>query len=90
MSNIIAWCLRSQIFYDWLFVKIEGQLKPIKQIELIFDSTNILNHTETEPGTKKVYTGPSDEPIHYIFRKVLSSVNFLPRDIVCGNKLSLI
>ena len=37
-----------------MYVKIDGQLKSIKRIELMTDSPSILLHTETETGTEEV------------------------------------
>ena len=43
-----------QICYDSMYVKIDGQLKTTKRIELTSDSKDILLHIETETGTEEV------------------------------------
>ena len=75
-----------QICYDSMYVKIDGQLKTIKRIELTSDSKNILLHIETETGTEEVYNCPSESPNYYHLRKLLSSEIYIPSDIVCGNE----
>ena len=51
-----------QICYDSMYVKIDGQLKTIKRIELTSDSKTILRHIETETRTEEVYNRPSESP----------------------------
>ena len=80
------WWLRSQICYDSMYVKIDGQFKTIKRIELTSDSKTILLHIETEIGTEEVYNCPSESPNYYHLRKGLSSEIYIPSDIVCGNE----
>ena len=75
-----------QICCDSMYVKIDGQLKTIKRIELTSDSKNILLHIETETGTEEVYNCPSESPNYYHLRKLLSSEIYFPSDIVCGNE----
>ena len=69
-----------------MYVKIDGQLKTIKRTELKSDSKTILLHIETEKGTEEVYNCPSESPIYYHLRKLLSSEVYIPSDIVCGNE----
>ena len=69
-----------------MYVKIDGQLKTIKRIELTSDSKNILLQIETETGTEEVYNCPSESPNYYYLRKLLSSEIYIPSDIVCGNE----
>ena len=69
-----------------MYVKIDGQLKTIKRIELTSDSKTILLHTESETGKEEVYNCPSGSPNHYHLRKLLSSEMYIPSDIVCGNE----
>ena len=76
----------SQICHDSMYVKIDGQLKTIKRIELTADSKNILLHIEAETGNEEVYTCPSGSPHYYHLRKLLSSEIYIPSDIICGNK----
>ena len=73
-----------------MYVKIDGQLKAIKRIELTSDSKTILLRIETETGTKGLYKRPSESPIYYHLRKLLSSDIYIPSDIVGGNKDFLI
>ena len=69
-----------------MYVKIDGELKAIKRIELTFDSKTILRHIETETGTEEVYKCPSESRNYYHLRKLLSSDLYIPSDIVCGNE----
>ena len=70
-----------------MYVKIDGQLKAIKRTELTSDSTTILLQTETETGTEEVYICPSESPNFYHLPKLVSSVIYIPSDIVCGNNV---
>ena len=38
-----------------MYVKIDGQLKKVKRIEIKSDATTILIHTETETGLEEKY-----------------------------------
>ena len=69
-----------------MYVKIDGQLKAIKRIELRSDSTTILLHIKTELKTEEVYKFPSESPKYYHLRRLSSSDMFIPCDIVCGNE----
>ena len=69
-----------------MFVKIDGQLKTIKKMELKSDSKTLLLDIETETGTEEVYNCPSESPKYYHLRKLLSSEVYIPSDIVCGNE----
>ena len=69
-----------------MYVKIDGQFKTIKKIELTSNSANILLHIETETGKKEVYKCTSGSPNYYHLRKLLSSEIYFPSDIVCGNE----
>ena len=69
-----------------MYVKIDGQLKTIKRIELKSDSKTILLHIETGTGTEEVCNCPSESPNYYHLRKILSSEVYIPSDIVCGNE----
>ena len=75
----------SQICHDSMYVKIDGQLKIIKRIELTSNSKTILLHTATETGTEEVYNCPSESPHYPHLRKLLFSEIYIPTDIVCGN-----
>ena len=46
-----------------MYVKIYGQIKEIKGIELTYDTKTILLQIETETGTKELYNCPSQSPI---------------------------
>ena len=59
-----------------MYVKIDGQLKTIKGIELTSDSKTILLHIETETGKEEVYNCPSGSPIYYLLP------NSLPRKFI--------
>ena len=56
------WWPRSQICYDSMYVKIDGQFKTIKRIELTPDSKTFLLHIGSETGKEKVYNCPSGSP----------------------------
>ena len=66
-----------------MYVKIDGQLKAIKRIELTSDCKTILPHIETETGIEEVYNCPSESPNFYHLRKLLSSETCNPSDIAC-------
>ena len=85
-EQIINWWLHSQICYNSMYVKIDGQIKRIKRIELTSGSTTILLHVGTELGTEEVYECPSELPKYYHLRRLLSSGIYIPKDIVCGNE----
>ena len=76
----------SQICHDSMYVKIDGQLKTIKRIELTSGSQTILLYIETETGKEEVFNCPSGSPNHYHLRKLLFSDIYIPSDIVCGNE----
>ena len=69
-----------------MYVKIDGQLKTTKRIELTSDSKTIRLHIETETGKEVVYNCPSGSPNYYHWRKLLSSEIYIPCDSVCGNE----
>ena len=69
-----------------MHVKIDGQIKAIKRIELTSDSKTILLHIETETGKEEMYKCHSESPNYYHLRKLLSSEIYFPSDIVCGNQ----
>ena len=69
-----------------MFVKIDGQLKAIKRIELTFDSKTILLLIETEKRKEEVHECPFGSPNYYHLRKLFFSENYIPSDIVCGNE----
>ena len=69
-----------------MFVKIDGQLKTIKRIELTSNSKTILLHVTTETGKEEVYNCPSESPNYYHLRKLLSSEIYIPSNIVYGNE----
>ena len=52
-----------------MFVKIDGQIKPIERIELISDSAIILIHTEKKAAVKEVYKCLFDLPSGYLLRR---------------------
>ena len=73
-----------------MYVKIDGQLKKVKRIEIKSDATTILIHTKTEKGLKEEYKCYSDSPNFYHLRSLLSADIYTPSDIVCGNKEHII
>ena len=73
-----------------MYVKIDGQLKKVKRIEIKSDATTILIHTETETGLEEEYKCYSDSPNYYHLHSLLSADIYIPSDIVCGNKENII
>ena len=73
-----------------MYVKIDGELKSIKRIELKSDSTTILIHTITEEGLEEEYKCYSDSPNYLHLRCLLSADIYIISDIVCGNKEHII
>ena len=69
-----------------MYVKIDGQIKTVKRIELTSDSKTILLQIETETGTEEVYNCPSESRNYYHWRQLLSSEIYIRSDIVCGNE----
>ena len=69
-----------------MYVKIDGQIKAMKRIELTSDSKTILLHIETETGKEEVYNCPSVSPNYYHLLRLLSSDIYIPSDIACGNE----
>ena len=73
-----------------MYVKIDGELKKVKRIEIKSDATTIVNHTKTETGLEEEYKCYSDSPNYYNLRSLLSADIYIPSDIVCGNKENII
>ena len=73
-----------------MYVKIDGELKSIKRIELKSDATTILIHTITEEGLEEEYKCFSDSPNFYHLRCLLSADICIISDIICGNKEHII
>ena len=71
-----------------MYVEIDGQLEPIKQIEMQSNSKTFLFHIETDTGVEGLYKWLSESPNHFRLRKFISSD--IPSDIVCGNNDFLI
>ena len=69
-----------------MYVKIGGELKSIKRIELKSDALTILIHTITEEGQEKEYTCHPDSPNYYNLRCLLTADIYILSDIFCGNK----
>ena len=69
-----------------MYVKIDGQLKTIKRIELTSDSKTFLLHIEIETGKEEVNNCPYGSPNYYIMRQLHSSEIYIPSKIVCGNE----
>ena len=73
-----------------MYVKIDGELKEVKRIEIKSDATTIVIHTKTETGLEEEYKCYSDSPNYYHLRILLSADIYIPSDIVCGNKENII
>ena len=69
-----------------MYVKIDGELKSIKRIELKSNATTILIHTITDEGLEEEYKCFSDSPNYYHLRCLLSADIYIISDIICGNK----
>ena len=69
-----------------MYVKIDGELKSIKRIELKSDASTILIHTVTDEGLEEEYKCFSDSPNYYHLRCLLSADIYIISDIICGNK----
>ena len=69
-----------------MYVKIDGQFKITKRIELTSNSKTILLQIEMDTGTEEMYNCPSESPNYYQLRKLLSSEIYIPSDIVCGTE----
>ena len=73
-----------------MYVKIDGELKKVKRIEIKSDATTIIIHTKTETGIEEEYKCYSDSPNYYLLRRLLSADIYIPSDIVRGNKENII
>ena len=73
-----------------MYVKIDGELKSVKRIELKSDSTTIFIHTITDEDLEEEYKCTSDSPNYYHQRCYLSSEIYILSDIICGNKEPII
>ena len=73
-----------------MYVKIDGELKKVKRIEIKSDATTILTHTKTEAGLEEEYKCYSDSPNYYHLRSLLSADIYIASDLVCGNKENII
>ena len=73
-----------------MYVKIDGELKSIRRIELKSDSTTILIHTITDEGLEEEYKCHSDSPNYYHLSCLLSADIYIISDIICGNKEHII
>ena len=69
-----------------MYVRIDGELKSIKRIELKSDATTIFIHTTTEEGKEEEYKCHSDSANYYHLRCLLSADIYILSDIICGNK----
>ena len=69
-----------------MYVKIDGELKSRKRIELKSDATTILIHTITDEGLEEEYKCFSDSRNYYQLRCFLSAEIYIISDINCGNK----
>ena len=73
-----------------MYVKIDGELKSIKKIELKSDATTILIHTITDEGLEEEYKCFSDSPNYYHLRCLLSADIYIISDIICDNREHII
>ena len=75
----------SQISYDLMCVKTDGELKTMKNNEIKKDSTTILIHTNTETSLEEEYRCYPDSPNYYHLFSLLATDIYIPSDINCGN-----
>ena len=73
-----------------MYVKIDGELKKVKKIEIKSDATTIVIHTKTETGVEEEYKCYSDSPNYYHLRSFISADIYITSDIVFGNKENII
>ena len=73
-----------------MYVKIDGELKSMKRIELKSDATTILIHTITDEGLEEEYKCFSNSPNHYNLRCLMSADIYIISDIICGNEEHII
>ena len=73
-----------------MYVKIDGELKSLKRIELKSDATTILIYTITDEGLEEEYKCHSNSPNYYHLRCLLSADIYIISDIICGNKEDII
>ena len=73
-----------------MYVKIDGEFKKVKTIEIKSDSTTIVIYTETETGLKEEYKCCCDSPNYYHLRSLLSADIYISSDITCGNEEHII
>ena len=73
-----------------MYVKIDGELKSLKRIELKSDALRILIYTITEEGQEEEYTCHPDSPNYYHLRSLLTADIYILSDIICGNKVDII
>ena len=73
-----------------MYVKIDGELKSIKRIELKSDATTILINTVTDEGLEEEYKCTSDSPNYHHLRCLLAADIYIISDIICGNKEHII
>ena len=73
-----------------MYVKIDGELKSIKRIELKSVARTILIHTTTEEGKEEEYECHSDFHNYYHLRCLLSADIYIISDFICGNEEHII
>ena len=73
-----------------MYVKIDGEIKSKKGIELKSDATTILIHTITDEDLEEEYTCFSDSPNFYHLRCLLTADIYILSDIICGNEEHII
>ena len=67
-------------------VKIDGQLKCIKKIEVKSSSTTMYTHTEDKKGNLEVYKRPPTSINYKHVRRLFATDSFIPGDLECGNE----
>ena len=73
-----------------MYVKIDGEFKSIKRIELKSDTATILIHTIEDEGREEEYMCFSDSPNYYHMRCLLSPDIYIISDNISGNKEHII
>ena len=73
-----------------MYVKMDGELKAIKRIELKSEATTILIHTITDEGQEEEYKCFSESPKYYHLRCLMSADIYIISNIIFGNKEHII
>ena len=68
-------------------MKIDGEVKSVKRIEVKSKSSVILIHSKTETGLEEEHKCYPDSPNYYHLRSLLSAVIYKPNNFFCRNEV---